>query len=274
MIRAHTQSPHQKEQKPPVSTAANAKVGLILIGDELLNGSRQDKHMAKVIEILRQRGLPLAWVRMIGDEYPLLIQTFRETMATNDIVFSFGGIGATPDDLTRQCSADAAGVRLLRHPQLVAILEGHFGAEAYPQRIRMAELPDGASLIPNPINKIAGYKLHNHHFVPGFPKMSWPMIEWSLDTYYSHLFDHEPNVEQRWILKGVKESDLIPMMEELLKTFPKVGLSSLPSTTVSMQIDFGLKGKQQPVDEAAEWFVRRMTEGNIDCTPKPEETTA
>ena len=94
------------------------------------------------------------------------------------------------------------------------------------------------------------------------------MIEWSLDTYYSHLFDFEPNVEQRWILKGVRESDLIPMMEELLKTFPKVRLSSLPSTTISMQIDFGLKGKQQPVAEAAEWFIERMSEGKINFTPK------
>ena len=247
---------------------ANARVGLILIGDELLNGSRQDKHMSKAIEILQQRGLPLGWVRMIGDEYPLLIDTFRETMQSNDIVFSFGGIGATPDDLTRQCSADAAGVKLLRHPQLVAILEKHFGANAYPQRVRMAELPDGATLIPNPVNDIAGYKLGHHHFVPGFPGMAWPMIEWSLDTYYAHLFDTEPNVEQRWILRSVRESDLIPMMETLLKTFPEVRLSSLPSTTISMQIDFGLKGKQQAVDQAAEWFVARMSDSKIDCTPR------
>ena len=250
----------------------NARVGLILIGDELLNGSRQDKHMAKVISLLKARGLPLSWVRMIGDEYPLLISTFQETMKTNDIVFSFGGIGATPDDKTRQCSADAAGVRLLRHPQLVALLEKRFGKEAYPQRIRMSELPDGATLIPNPINQVAGYKLLNHHFVPGFPDMAWPMVEWSLDTYYSHLFDPEPPIEQRWILRNVRESDLIPMMEELLKTFPGVHLSSLPSTTVSSQVDFGLKGKQNAVSAAANWFEQRMSSEQVDHTPIEEVT--
>ena len=244
----------------------NAQVGLILIGDELLNGSRQDKHMQKAISILQQRGLPLSWVRMIGDEYPLLIQTFQETMQTNDIVFSFGGIGATPDDKTRQCSADAAGLRLWRHPQLVAILENRFGSEAYPQRVRMAELPDGAILIPNPVNQIAGYKLQNHHFLPGFPDMAWPMIEWSLDTYYAHLFDPTPPIERRWILNGVHESELIPMMEELLQTFPAVRLSSLPSTQTRQQIDFGLKGKQEAVDEAANWFEQRMTQDNINFT--------
>lgn len=245
----------------------SGQVGLILIGDELLNGSRQDKHMRTVINMLNERGLPLAWVRMIGDEYPLLVNTFRETMRTNDIVFSFGGIGATPDDKTRQCSADAAGVRLLRHPQLVALLEKQFGAEAYPQRIKMSELPDGATLIPNPINRVAGYKYLNHHFVPGFPDMAWPMVEWSLDMYYSHLFSTEPNVEQRWLLRDVRESDLIPMMEELLATFPQVGLSSLPSTTVSKQIDFGLKGKQEAVSEAAEWFEQYINNEKIDNAP-------
>ena len=247
----------------------SGKIGLILIGDELLNGSRQDKHMQKVIELLKARGLSLAWVRMVGDEYPLLVKTFQETMQTNDIVFSFGGIGATPDDKTRQCSADAAGVRLLRHPQLVAILEKRFGAEAYPQRVRMAELPDGATLLPNPINQIAGYKYLNHHFVPGFPDMAWPMVEWALDTYYSHLFDHNPPTEQRWTLTGVRESDLIPMMEELLRTYPSVRLSSLPSTTVSQLIDFGLKGKHGAVQEAAHWFEQRMLTDGVQCSPQP-----
>lgn len=249
-----------------MTTRLSGRVGLILIGDELLNGSRQDKHMRMIINMLSERGMQLAWVRMVGDEYSLLINTFRETMRTNDIVFSFGGIGATPDDKTRQCSADAAGVRLLRHPQFVSLLENQFGADAYPHRIKMAELPDGATLIPNPINQVAGYKYLNHHFVPGFPNMAWPMVEWSLDTYYSHLFSTEITVEQRWILRNVRESDLIPMMETLLATFPQVGLSSLPSTTVSLQIDFGLKGKQDEVSKAAEWFEQYISDEKIDCT--------
>ncbi|CAA6824198.1 MAG: Competence/damage-inducible protein A [uncultured Thiotrichaceae bacterium] len=244
----------------------SGQVGLILIGNELLNGSRQDKHLQAVISMLKQRGLDLAWVRMLGDEPTLLIETFRQTMQTNDIVFSFGGIGATPDDLTRQCSAEAAGVRLLRHPQLTTLLEKQFGEEAYPQRIKMAELPDGATLIPNPINSVAGYKYLNHHFVPGFPSMAWPMVEWSLDTHYNRHFDNTPPVEQRWILRSVRESDLIPMMEELLAGFPAISLSSLPSTTQSSQIDFGLKGKQNAVDEAGAWFVKWLDKEQIDYT--------
>lgn len=243
----------------------SGKVGLILIGDELLNGSRQDKHLPAVLAILQARGLPLAWVRMIGDEYPLLLKTFHETLQTTEIVFSFGGIGATPDDLTRQCAATAFGRRLIRHPQLQAIIERRFGESAYPNRIRMADLPDGASLIPNPINQIAGFKVLNHHFVPGFPTMSWPMIEWVLDTHYRHLHDTEPAIDQRWMLENAPESELIPMMEELLQTFPDVRLSSLPSTENRYQIDFGLKGKRTAVAQAAVWFEGRMQNDKVSC---------
>jgi len=193
----------------------SAKVGLVLIGDELLNGSRQDKHMAKTIEILKQRGMKLGWVRIVADEIEALVQTFKETMPTNDIVFSFGGIGATPDDLTRQCAALATGVKLVKHPEAVKLIEDKFGERAYPNRILMSELPEGAGIIPNPINQVPGFSLKNHHFVPGFPSMSWPMIEWVLDTHYPHLFDDDPDVDWRWKLVGAIESDLLDMMNHL-----------------------------------------------------------
>ncbi len=241
------------------------KVGLILIGDELLNGSRQDKHMAKAIEILHQRGMKLGWVRIIADEAPQLVQTFKETLASDDIVFSFGGIGATPDDLTRQCAAQAAGVALTRHPEAVKLIEEQYGDKAYPNRILMSELPAGSQLIPNPINRIPGFKLANHHFVPGFPSMAWPMIEWVLDTHYSQLFDDNPDVDWRWTLVGAIESELLDMMNELLAKFPKVKLSSLPNTQKRHHIDFGLKGKKEHVAEAANWFEHYMKTNGFHC---------
>ena len=241
------------------------KVGLLLIGDELLSGLRQDKHLAQVLGFLKARGLPLAWVRMVGDDWDLLVDTLKQTFATPEIVFSFGGIGATPDDLTRQAAAAATHTRIVRHPQAVALIEKRFGTDAYPNRIRMGELPDGCTLIPNPINQMPGFKLYNHHFVPGFPTMAWPMVEWVLDTYYKPYFDTTPPVEHRWLLTDVLESDLIPMMETLLKTFPSVRLSSLPSTTERRQIDFGLKGKLAPVQAAGTWFEAEMQRLNITC---------
>lgn len=241
------------------------KVGLLLIGDELLSGLRQDKHMVQVLEFLKVRGLGYAWVRMVGDEMSLLVQTLRETFTSQEIVFCFGGIGATPDDLTRQAAAMAAGVSLLRHPQAAAIIESCFNEGAYPNRIRMADLPDGCTLIPNTVNRIPGFKLNHHHFVPGFPDMAWPMVEWVLDTHYKQYLNPLPSVEWRWLLHDVRESELVPMMEELLETFPDVRLSSLPGTSIKSQIDFGLKGSEAVVQNASVWFEFRMQASRIAC---------
>ena len=247
------------------------KVGLILIGDELLSGLRQDKHVNHVRQLLNQRGLPLSWIRIIGDDWDLLTTTLRETFNSDDIVFSFGGIGATPDDLTRQAAAAACKVNITRHPEAVALIEQRFGEEAYPNRIRMAELPEGSSLLPNPVNQIPGFRLQHHHFVPGFPDMAWPMIEWALEQYYQDEFDATPILEKRWILREVKESDLIPMMELLLQTFPAVRLSSLPSTRERNQIDFGLKGKAEALQTAGDWLEKQLDSQKILYTPAPAQ---
>ncbi|MFN9449607.1 MAG: molybdopterin-binding protein, partial [Rubrivivax sp.] len=76
-------------------------IGLIIIGDEILSGRRQDKHLGKVIEILSARGMQLAWARYAGDDRPLITRTLTDAFASGDLVFSTGGIGATPDDHTR-----------------------------------------------------------------------------------------------------------------------------------------------------------------------------
>ena len=119
--------------------------GALIIGDEIMRGKRQDKHMAQLIAILRSRGLTLAWCQYLGDDPELITATLRRTLAGPDIVFSFGGIGATPDDHTRACAAAAAGVDLLLHPEAEAEIRGRFGADTTPNRLKMGEFPRGAS---------------------------------------------------------------------------------------------------------------------------------
>ena len=234
------------------------QIGLVVIGDELLLGRRPDQHLPKMIEVLGQRGLRLSWVRFVGDDAALLEETFRDTLARNDMVFSFGGIGATPDDLTRQCAAAAAGLELVRHPEAAAIIEQRFGTDAYPNRILMADLPRDVTLIPNPVSQIPGFSLHDHHFLPGFPNMAWPMSEWVLDTYYGHVFVAHPPVTRALMLFGVPESELIPSMNELLDQFGEVKLSSLPSTIARGEIELGLHGPAAQVDDALNWLTQRL----------------
>ena len=97
--------------------------GLIIIGVKILSGRRQDKHMSKVIELLAARGHALCWARYIGDERPLITAALKDALASGDIVFSCGGIGAPPDDHTRQCAAAASGRPLALHPEAKMWLE-------------------------------------------------------------------------------------------------------------------------------------------------------
>ena len=133
--------------------------GAIIIGDEIMSGKRQDKHMAQVVTTLGERGLELAWCQYLADEPALITGTLARTLTTDDIVFSFGGIGATPDDHTRQCAASAAGVSLCLHPEAEAEIRARFGAAVTPQRLAMGEFPTGSRIIPNPYNRIPGFSL-------------------------------------------------------------------------------------------------------------------
>src|SRR3569833_70319 len=117
------------------------RVGLIIIGDEILTGKRRDRHIAEAIQLLRERGKELSWCRIIGDEPALIEDSLRQTMASPDLVFCFGGIGATPDDHTRACAARAAGVPLARHPDTEAEKEARNRPGLTHARLQHAEQP-------------------------------------------------------------------------------------------------------------------------------------
>jgi len=229
--------------------------GAYIIGDEILVGKRRDKHLAFVIEALAKRGLRLSWALYLGDDPQRLIAVLTRSLASGDIVFSFGGIGATPDDHTRQCAAAAAGVRLRLHPEAEREIRGRFGGEVTPQRLRMGEFPEGACVIPNPVNRIPGFTLGEHHFVPGFPQMAWPMVEWVLDTRYRTLFDRDRWSEESILVYEAGESQLIPAMEAVGALYAGIKVFSLPSMGDDggrRHVELGVRGDPRHVSEAAE----------------------
>jgi molybdopterin-biosynthesis enzyme MoeA-like protein len=169
-----------------------------------------------------------------------------------------GGIGATPDDHTRACAAAAAGLDLLRHPEAKALLEEKFGVEAYPNRILMADLPAGCDLIPNPINRIPGFSLRGHWFLPGFPQMAWPMAEWVLDGFYG-VSDKVAEAALR--ILDVPESRLIPLMRALGERFPDLKLFSLPHLGEDAHIRLGFRGRAGLAEAMAALRARLAEEG-------------
>lgn len=229
-------------------------LGALVIGDEILVGKRQDRHLAFVIDALSRRGLRLAYCEIQGDDPRRLTATLARSFAAGDIVFSFGGIGATPDDHTRQCAAAALGVPLRLHPEAEREIRSRFpGAEATPSRLAMGEFPEGAEVIPNPVNRVPGFSVRHHHFVPGFPQMAHPMIEWVLDTKYRDLIDRDKWAEGSIFVFEAGESQLVHVMEGVGAGFPGVKVFSLPSMAaggVRRHIELGVRGDPAQVAPA------------------------
>lgn len=220
-------------------------IGAIIIGDEILSGRRKDGHFQKLVELLSARGMQLAWAQYLGDDRGRLTAELVRSFAGGDVVFSFGGIGATPDDHTRQAAAAALAVDLVLHPEAEAEIRGRFGAETTAQRLQLGHFPQGAAIIPNPFNRIPGFSIRDHWFVPGFPVMAWPMVEWVLDTHYRHLHHANPHSEQSIIVWEGMEGLLIDLMQRIEADFPGVTVFSLPSfgtADIRRHIELGAKG--------------------------------
>ncbi len=229
--------------------------GAFIIGDELLVGKRQDKHLPFLIEALAKRGLRLSWAQYLGDEPARITAALRHSFGSPDVVFSFGGIGATPDDHTRQCAAAALDVALQLHPDAEREIRERFGGEVTPQRLQMGEFPSGSRIIPNPVNRIPGFSLREHHFVPGFPQMAWPMVEWLLDTKYEQLFNRDRWAEQSILVYEAGESQLIFAMKETEAGFKGIKVFSLPSMGQDgsrIHVELGVRGAPAEVGPAME----------------------
>lgn len=229
--------------------------GALIIGDEILVGKREDKHLSFLISALAKRGLRLAWAHYLGDDPERLTAALRRSFESKDVVFSFGGIGATPDDHTRQCAAAALGVPLRVHPDAEREIRARFGAEVTRERLQMGEFPAGASIIPNPVNRIPGFSLRSHHFAPGFPQMAWPMVEWVLDTKYRSRFDAQQWKEESILVFEAGESQLITAMKEVEAAFKGIKVFSLPSMGADgsrIHVELGVRGDPAQVAPAME----------------------
>jgi molybdopterin-biosynthesis enzyme MoeA-like protein len=274
--------------------------GIIIVGDEILSGKRADKHLAKTIELLGARGLQLSYADYVGDDPARITATLARAFAAardhGDVVFSCGGIGATPDDHTRQCAARALGVELALHPEAKELIHARMHDVAREQglpyepdrednihRLNMGTFPVGASIIPNPYNKIPGFSCSAGpsqganvqagavYFVPGFPVMAWPMIEWVLDTHYSHLHQLQAYSEKSVIVMGSMEAMLTPLMIELEARHPSVKVFSLPSVDhpqYGRHIELGVKGAPADVNAAYPALLAGLHVFNVKLGPE------
>ena len=253
------------------STPRAPEIGLIIIGDEILSGKRSDKHLPKFIELLNERGLQLAWAEYVGDSPDRITAILSRAFASGDVVFSCGGIGATPDDHTRQCAAKALNLELALQPQAKELILERMRDVAQEQglpyepdrednvhRLNMGMFPKGAEIIRNPYNKIPGFTCKGQgnglvHFVPGFPVMAWPMMQDQLDAYCQIWGVAPKRIEMSVIVFGAMEATLTPLMESIEKEHSGVKVFSLPSVDHPQwgkHIELGVKGIELSAQKA------------------------
>ncbi|MDR3352167.1 MAG: competence/damage-inducible protein A [Zoogloeaceae bacterium] len=233
--------------------------GAVIIGDEILSGKRRDRHFEAIAALMAARGLRLDWVKYVGDQRARLVETFRQSFAAGEVVFSCGGIGNTPDDCTREAAAEALGVGLALQPDAEAALKKRFieelGSTLDAARKLLGAFPVGARVIPNPVNGVPGFMIREHYFVPGFPQMAHPMLEWALDTFYRPYFRTDKDkVEKAFLLTGdaAHESALLDLMEAIVTRYPDLRLFSLPALDGKERrhLELGVEGKPERVDAA------------------------
>ncbi|MCD6174051.1 MAG: competence/damage-inducible protein A [Sulfurimonas sp.] len=196
----------------------------LIIGTEILNARREDKHFKFLQSELAKYGHELFASFIVKDDEKLMKNIYQLIKNDKDaVLFSFGGIGSTPDDLTREIASEIfTNKKVQRHVEFEKDIIEKFGSEAYPHRIYMADLPPNAKLLFNPINNMSGFSLEDKYFfVPGFPQMAHPMISDVINKFFSKKVD-----KYRFtLLARTSENTLITLM----KTLPSnVELSSLP----------------------------------------------
>lgn len=233
-----------------MSTFKFNEFGAIIIGEEILSGKRQDKHLNYIISTLKKRGLKLNWSFFLRDEPKEIEKVLYSCFRQKVNVFCFGGIGATPDDHTRQAAAKALNVELKLHKDAEKKIVSKFKESAYPHRINMGVFPKGAKTIDNPYNDIPGFTIKNIYFFPGFPEMAWPMMDLILDNNFNiqkKIIERDYSVD----VFNIGESFLIPTMKQIMKTYPNVYVYSLPTAkTKDLKIEIGVKGQIPDISKA------------------------
>ncbi len=240
----------------------------LIIGTEILNRRRGDAHFDFVTKALLDKGYKLTASFIIEDDPELIVQTIRFIASQpKAILFSFGGIGSTPDDHTRLCAALALrDGKLYTHKEAKKIIERRLGENAYLHPIKMAELPKRADLIENPVNNMPAFNLDGRYFfMPGFPEMSHPMVEKILET----LIPEKKEIYRLTLTAHCKENLLIEVMEQMPK---EVECSSLPKRysdgwRVSLSIASEDKALTQ---EAFDKYITLLERNNIFYTSQDE----
>jgi len=205
---------------------SNPTAAMLVIGDEILSGRTRDANMHFLAEALTARGIDLKEVRVVSDDHDAIVIAVKAFAAGYDHVFTSGGIGPTHDDITADCIAAALGAHIDVRDDARALLQAYYdrsGKVLNPARLRMARIPDGATLIDNPVSTAPGFSLHNVHVMAGVPSVFKAMVASILPT----LTGGAPLLSRTLrLLKG--EGDIAGPLGAFAQEFPALSVGSYP----------------------------------------------
>ncbi len=197
----------------------------IVIGNEILSGRTQDANIAYLGERLNALGVRLMEARVIPDVEDTIVAVVNEARARFTYVFTTGGIGPTHDDITAAAIAKAFGVPLIQNPEARAILEAHYPTgELNRARLRMANTPEGAALIENPVSKAPGFQMDNVFVMAGIPSIMQAMFE----SLKHRLTGGDPLLSKA-VAAALPESILAPGLTAVQERYPEVEIGSYPA---------------------------------------------
>ena len=239
---------------------------VLIIGDEILSGRTADTNLNTIARFLSALGIDLMEARTVGDRPAQIISALNALRSTHDYVFTTGGIGPTHDDITADCVAEAFGVALPEHPDALAILERRYGDDLNTARRRMARIPEGGSLIANPVTDAPGFQMGNVFVMAGVPKIMTAMLEDVAPRLKTGTIVHSETLK----VTGVGEGNIADILGAAARASRDLSFGSYPfgaGTTGEIGTNLVVRGRDRSaVEAAADALLAALTDAGIQAS--------
>ncbi len=242
------------------------RVGLVVLGDEVLRGEIREANLAFLIPLLNEWGAEVTLCAILPDDAETVERHLRIYRRETDLLVLTGGIGPTPDDITRDAVARTAGVPLVVHPDAKATLEAYYGDRITPDRLLMAQVPEGAVLIPNPVSAAPGFYIDGIAAFPGIPRLLREMFGWI------RPFVEGPRRCRVTLYSKAPESAYAGIMREAMGEFRDVSVGSYPMAEGEYRVRIVFRAWEiSRARGCADLFSRRFAEEGMEVLERREE---
>ncbi|MGV9006821.1 MAG: competence/damage-inducible protein A [Brevundimonas sp.] len=231
-------------------TQSSPTAAVLIIGDEILSGRTRDTNLNTIARFLAALGIDLLEARTVGDRADQIIAALNALRGGHDYVFTTGGIGPTHDDITAECVARAFGVALAEHPEALAILERRYGGDFNAARRRMARIPEGGTLIANPVTDAPGFRIGNVFVMAGVPTIMTAMLEDVAPRLRTGAVVHARTLK----VTGVGEGDVAALLTAASLASRELSFGSYPfgaGTVGEIGTNLVIRGRDEAAVEAA-----------------------